>query len=353
MGYVEASRGCLHLCLHCPIPSVYGGRFLVVAKEIVRTDIRNLVRAGAEHITFGDPDFLNGRGHSLDIVRGLHQEFSDLTFDFTAKVEHILKHAGLMSELAQSGFVFAVSAVESLSDTMLANLEKRHTRADVSRALEIFCSAGIPLRPSLVSFTPWTTLDDYLDVLDFVETEGLHDQVDPVHCTIRLLDRLPGRSQAAPGKEGVATGSGSGRGSQQGQARDSGLSIASSCVPPFFRAGQAATLLIPSQLQPEGGKDSAISSGSHSKNAHVTNPNAICVHVRNECDAVRAFLVLHVANNRLNYCRMAAWNSALQADKTFCMTASACSLVSVSVALRKCILSSTRFLPSPSFFVSR
>src|SRR2546423_1578796 len=26
-GYVEASRGCLHTCLHCPIPPVYDGRF--------------------------------------------------------------------------------------------------------------------------------------------------------------------------------------------------------------------------------------------------------------------------------------------------------------------------------------
>jgi radical SAM superfamily enzyme YgiQ (UPF0313 family) len=187
VGYVEASRGCLHLCLHCPIPSVYGGRFFVVPQEIVLADIRNLVRAGAEHITFGDPDFLNGPRHSLGIVRALHHEFPDLTFDFTAKVEHILKHAGLMPELAELGCVFAVSAVESLSDTVLANLEKGHTRADVFRTLEILRSAGIPLRPSLVSFTPWTTLDDYLDVLDFVETEGLIDQVDPVHYTIRLL----------------------------------------------------------------------------------------------------------------------------------------------------------------------
>ena len=187
VGYVEASRGCLHLCLHCPIPSVYGGRFFVVPQEIVLADIRNLVRAGAEHITFGDPDFLNGPKHSLGIARVLHHEFPDLTFDFTAKVEHILKHAGLMPELAELGCVFAVSAVESLSDTVLANLEKGHTRADVFTTLEILRSAGIPLRPSLVSFTPWTTLDDYLDVLDFVETEGLHDQVDPVHYTIRLL----------------------------------------------------------------------------------------------------------------------------------------------------------------------
>src|SRR5262249_33871090 len=59
-GYVEASRGCLHHCTHCPIPPVYEGRFFVVPKDLVLADIRNLVAAGAVHITFGDPDFLNG-----------------------------------------------------------------------------------------------------------------------------------------------------------------------------------------------------------------------------------------------------------------------------------------------------
>ena len=53
------------------------------------------------------------------------------------------------------------------------------------------------------------------------------------------------------------------------------------------------------------------------------------------------------------YCNSVAWNVALQADKTFCMTVSACSPVSVSVSLLKCKLSRTRFLPSPSFLVSR
>ena len=47
--------------------------------------------------------------------------------------------------------------------------------------------AGIALRPSLVSFTPWTTLDDYIDVFDVVEREGLIDHVDPVQYAVRLL----------------------------------------------------------------------------------------------------------------------------------------------------------------------
>src|SRR5438034_6883096 len=39
-GYVEASRGCLHLCTHCPIPPVYGGRFFIIPPEIVLEDVR-------------------------------------------------------------------------------------------------------------------------------------------------------------------------------------------------------------------------------------------------------------------------------------------------------------------------
>jgi radical SAM superfamily enzyme YgiQ (UPF0313 family) len=187
VGYVEASRGCLHLCTHCPIPPVYGGRFFVVPPEVVLEDVRRQVRAGASHITFGDPDFLNGPGHSLKVVRALHAEYPTLTYDFTAKVEHILERRTLFPELGASGCLFMISAVESLSDTVLTVLEKHHTRAEVTQALEIVRAAGITFRPTWVAFTPWTTLDDYLEVLDFVEEHGLIDHVDPVQYSIRLL----------------------------------------------------------------------------------------------------------------------------------------------------------------------
>jgi radical SAM superfamily enzyme YgiQ (UPF0313 family) len=187
VGYVEASRGCKHACLHCPIPPVYGGRFFAVQQDVVLEDIRRLVQSGAEHITFGDPDFLNGPTHALRVTRAVHAEHPTLSFDFTAKVEHILKHRDLFPEFARLGCLFVVSAVESLSDTVLTHLDKGHTRADVFAALTIMRQSGIALRPSLVSFTPWTTLDDYLDVFEVVEREGLIDHVDPVQYAIRLL----------------------------------------------------------------------------------------------------------------------------------------------------------------------
>lgn len=186
-GYVEASRGCLHLCTHCPIPPVYKGRFFVVPEEVVLEDIHRQVASGARHITFGDPDFLNGPGHSLSIAQAVHKEFPALTFDFTAKIEHILKRRELMPEFARLGCVFVVSAVESLSETVLERLQKGHHRTDVSRAFEVLAAAGIALRPSFVSFTPWTTIDDFIDVLEFVESRNLIDHVDPIQYSIRLL----------------------------------------------------------------------------------------------------------------------------------------------------------------------
>jgi len=187
VGYVEASRGCKHLCRHCPIPPVYDGQFFAVPVETVLDDVTTQVKAGAQHITFGDADFLNGPTHARRVVAAVHDRFPSLTFDFTAKVEHLLKHRDLLPEFAQAGALFVVSAVESFSDVVLKYLDKGHTRKDALEAFKIVRETGIVLRPSLVPFTPWATLDDYVELFDIVEREGLIDAVDPIQYVIRLL----------------------------------------------------------------------------------------------------------------------------------------------------------------------
>jgi hypothetical protein len=168
----------------------------------VLADISQLVDAGASHITFGDPDFLNGPGHSLAIARELHRLHPQLTFDFTAKVEHLLKYRDLLPELGGLGCLFVVSALESLSNEVLHELDKGHTREDAIEAVHTLRRAGISPRPTFVAFTPWTRLRDYLDVLDWVEEEDLIDHVDPVQLTVRLLvppgSALLGRATIQP-----------------------------------------------------------------------------------------------------------------------------------------------------------
>jgi radical SAM superfamily enzyme YgiQ (UPF0313 family) len=186
-GYTEATRGCKHTCRHCPITPIYGGRFFAIPADIVLADIRAQVERGAQHITFGDPDFWNGPTHALRIVRRMHTEFPTLTFDATIKIEHLLKHRHLLPEFKELGCLFVVSAVESLNDDVLLQLEKGHTGPDVVEAFMLMEQAGIALRPSLLPFTPWETLESYIKLLDFFETQHLIEHIDPVHLSIRLL----------------------------------------------------------------------------------------------------------------------------------------------------------------------
>ena len=187
VGYVASTRGCKHRCLHCPVVPVYHGKFYANDKDLLLAEIRQLVGAGAEHISFGDPDFLNGPRHAERIAREMHREFPDLTFDFTAKIEHLLKHRPLIEEMKTLGCLFVISAVESLNGEVLANIEKGHTRADVLRVLDYFRELGLTLRPSLVPFTPWETRESFIDLLNVVEQQGLIEQIDPIHFSIRLL----------------------------------------------------------------------------------------------------------------------------------------------------------------------
>jgi len=187
VGYTEASRGCKHLCRHCPIVPVYGGRFRIVQPEVVLADIRQQVEAGAQHLTFGDPDFFNGPGHALPLVEALHTEFPQLTYDVTIKVEHLLKQAKHLPRLKATGCLFITTAVESFDEAILTFFAKHHTLAEFEQALASCRDLGLLLVPTFVAFTPWTTLTNYRHFLAGIVRLGLIDHVAPVQYGLRLL----------------------------------------------------------------------------------------------------------------------------------------------------------------------
>lgn len=187
VGSTEASRGCKHLCRHCPIVPVYKGVFRIVSRDVVLEDIRRQVASGAQHITFGDPDFFNGIRHAMDLVEAFHREFPAVTYDVTIKIEHLLKYQEHLPALRDAGCLFVISAVESVDDAVLAFLDKGHTREDFLRAIRLFREVGLTLHPTFVPFTPWTTLGGYLDLLNVIEQQGVIENVAPVQLGIRLL----------------------------------------------------------------------------------------------------------------------------------------------------------------------
>ncbi len=187
MGFAEASRGCKHLCRHCPIVPVYQGKFRAVPSEVVLADIENQVRQGAQHISFGDPDFLNGPTHARRLVEAMHAQFPHLTFDATIKIEHLLAHANLLPVLRDAGCLFITSAVESVDDVILEHLQKNHTSTDFSAAVELMRHVGVNLAPTFVAFTPWTTVDGYLGLLARLVELEMVESVPSIQLAIRLL----------------------------------------------------------------------------------------------------------------------------------------------------------------------
>ena len=187
VAYTEASRGCRHLCRHCPVVPVYNGQFRIVPPAIVQADLDAQIAAGARHVTFGDPDFFNGPTHALRVAEALHAAHPDVTYDVTIKVEHLIRHRELLPRLAATGCLFVTSAVESFDDHVLAQLDKGHTRRDAVQAVSLCRAAGVTLVPTFVAFHPWTTLASYCSLLETVEELGLVDHVAPIQLAIRLL----------------------------------------------------------------------------------------------------------------------------------------------------------------------
>jgi len=187
VGYTEATRGCKHRCRHCPIVPVYDGRFRAVPLDVVLADVRAQVAAGAQHITFGDPDFFNGPTHALAIVDALAAEHPGVTYDVTIKVEHLKQQAAALPRLRDTGCAFVTSAVESFDDGVLAKLEKGHTHADFAGVVGHCSAIGLVLSPTFVAFTPWTTLEAYAGMLREIQRLGLVPAVSPIQYAIRLL----------------------------------------------------------------------------------------------------------------------------------------------------------------------
>ena len=187
VGYTEASRGCKHLCRHCPVVPVYGGKFRIVQRDVVLEDIRGQVAAGAQHITFGDPDFFNGPGHAVKIVEALHEEFPELTYDVTIKVEHLLQQKKHLPTLRDTGCLFVTCAVESVDERILEIFDKFHTREDFMEAVHLFREIDLRMNPTFVTFSPWITIEGYLDLLHVILQLNLVDNIAPIQYGIRLL----------------------------------------------------------------------------------------------------------------------------------------------------------------------
>ena len=191
VGFAEASRGCKHLCRHCPIVPVYDGRFRVVPREVVLARHpatgRGRRRAQSRSAT---PDFFNGPTHGLRIVTAMHAEHPH---------PHVRRHhqdssicfatgAYLPRRCATRGASSSPRRWKRSTTRSSPRLRKNHTTADFETAAGPDARGrDRPCPPPLSPSPPWTTLSGYRDLLERIAALGLVASVPPVQLSIRLL----------------------------------------------------------------------------------------------------------------------------------------------------------------------
>ena len=185
---VETTRGCAHRCRHCPVPVVYDGRVRVSTSDAVLADIAQLVAAGAQHITFGDPDFLNAPPTRGESCAAMHERSRTSPSTARSRSSTCSRHADVWPEFADARVPVRGLRVRvgRRRDARPPRQGPHHRRRRQGRRRSC-AHTGIDVRPSWLPFTPWTTRDDVVALLDFVYEHDLVGSVDPVQYTIRLL----------------------------------------------------------------------------------------------------------------------------------------------------------------------
>ena len=187
VGSTEVARGCHHRCLYCSVFAAYVGKVLLIPEDVVVQDVRQLVAGGMTHLTFIDADFFNAKRHGMKILRRLHAEFPQLTYDITTRVDHILENPDAIKEMDGLGVVFITSALEFPSEAVLNALDKQTSIEQIEAALAfVRTQTGIKLNPTFIMFNPWIRLEDLATFTSFVERNDLEHIIDPIQYETRL-----------------------------------------------------------------------------------------------------------------------------------------------------------------------
>ena len=179
--------------LQPPLPALPGPRRLQravapVGAEAVLADVDGLVAAGAGHVRFADPDFLNRPAHALRVAVGPPRP---------APRRHVRRDDKVLRvPAAPPRRRRRTRGPRDRSSRLGLRVDERHRAGPAGqgphggrrRPCRRRAARGGRRDPApLLPFTPWTCRQDLVDIVDFVAAFDLVANVDPVQYSIRLL----------------------------------------------------------------------------------------------------------------------------------------------------------------------
>jgi hopanoid C-3 methylase len=186
VGNVETTRGCHHKCKFCSVYATSHTKVKFTDPAIVMEDVDQLVKAGIEHITFVDAEFINNIKFSLDIVHRIHDKYPRLTYDFTTRIDHVVEHEAAIAEFKNTGCIAITTSIEFPGEEILTKLEKDITLGHILKGMKILKRNEIKVHTTFVTFNPWTDLEGLMNLSNFIKSNHLEDVIDPIQYETRL-----------------------------------------------------------------------------------------------------------------------------------------------------------------------
>lgn len=169
------SRGCYARCRFCPVSELTGAGWRARQAERVVDEIQRLVDDfGVTQLEVVDDEFIGprswGRARAMQIADGLVARGLGLEWSCFCRADDL--EPRLLARLVEAGLRHVFVGVESAAPTALRRYRKGTSRETNRRAAEVLATLGVGVRPGLIAFDPFTTLDELRETLDFLAEVG-------------------------------------------------------------------------------------------------------------------------------------------------------------------------------------
>ncbi len=168
---LNSSRGCFYRCRFCTyhwlFPEVHYKSIAVLRQELKEIDALGFVR----HVRFTDDNFTAKKARMTSVLEMMIAEGFGFTWSSFARASALTPD--LVKLMKRSGCEFVDLGLESGSQTVLDNMDKRLTCEQSFDAIQMLNDHGVESRGSFIIGYPGETPDTFSDTLDFINESGL------------------------------------------------------------------------------------------------------------------------------------------------------------------------------------
>jgi radical SAM superfamily enzyme YgiQ (UPF0313 family) len=179
---LQTKRGCPFRCSYCTYPHIEGSRMRFFPAREIALKARELQDAGAKYIFITDSAFNASYDHSRQVAEAFIE--AHVSIPWGGFFAPTIPPADYYKLLADAGLSHVEFGTESLSDTMLANLQKPFAARDVFAAHKQALKADLHIAHYFLLGGPGECAQTLQDTLNGVDT--LEKSVFFFFCGIRI-----------------------------------------------------------------------------------------------------------------------------------------------------------------------